>query len=142
MSGNYSIGTLSQLSHVNIETIRYYEKIALLPTASRAGNGYRQYDDASVERLAFIRRARELGFTLDEIRELNTLVHHPDRACADADRMTRAHLDDIEGKILDLRRMQRALRKVADCHGPTAEHCELLKALAGPRIPSRSDSRA
>src|ERR1700744_652368 len=122
----YSIGSLSQLSGVNIETIRYYGKVDLLPVISRASNGYRRYDDTSLERLAFIRRGRELGFTIDEIRELIELAHHPERPCADADRMTRAHLNDIEGKIRDLQRMQRALTQVAHCTSRTAEHCELL----------------
>ncbi|HEY0295793.1 MAG TPA: helix-turn-helix domain-containing protein [Bordetella sp.] len=130
MTDRYSIGSLSRRSGVNAETIRYYEKVNLLPAASRAGNGYRQYGDASLERLAFIRRGRELGFTIDEIRELLTLAHHPGHPCSDADRMTHAHLEDIEGKIRDLQRMRRALRQVADCAGQTAERCELLRALA------------
>jgi DNA-binding transcriptional MerR regulator len=129
----YSIGSLSQLSGVNIETIRYYEKVDLLPALSRASNGYRQYDVTSLERLAFIRRGRELGFSIDEIRELLQLAHHPERPCADADRMTRAHLNDIEGKIRDLQRMRRALTQVAHCTSRTAEHCELLGALARAR---------
>ncbi|CAN7790865.1 helix-turn-helix domain-containing protein [Paraburkholderia hospita] len=137
----YSIGTVSQLSGVNIETIRYYEKADLLTATSRATNGYRQYDDASVERLAFIRRGRQLGFTIDEIRDLIALAHHPELPCADADRMTRAHLDGIEGKIRDLHRMRRALREVADCHGQTAEHCELLQALTGSVVRSKSERR-
>jgi MerR family transcriptional regulator, mercuric resistance operon regulatory protein len=130
MTDTYSIGSLSQLARVNVETIRYYEKVDLLPAASRASNGYRQYDRSSLERLSFIRRGRELGFTIDEIRELLTLAHHPEHPCADADRMTRAHIADIEGRIRDLQRMRRALRQVVDCAGPTAEHCELLNALA------------
>lgn len=101
----YSIGTLSERSGVNIETIRYYEKVGLLPAANRARNGYRQYDDASVERLAFVRRGRELGFTIDEIRELLALAHDPDQPCSNADHMTRMHLKAIEGKIRDLQRM-------------------------------------
>jgi DNA-binding transcriptional MerR regulator len=129
MTITYRIGTLSQLSGVNIETIRYYEKVHLLPAASRAGNGYRQYDDAFVERLAFIRRGRELGFTIDQIRELLALAHHPEQPCVNADRMTRSHLEDIEGKIRDLQRMRRALRRVVDCHSQTAEHCQLLRTL-------------
>jgi DNA-binding transcriptional MerR regulator len=129
MTENYSIGNLSQLSGVNVETIRYYEKVELLPTARRASNGYRLYDTGSLERLSFIRRGRELGFTIDEIRELITLAHHPERPCAEADRMTRAHLEDIEGKIRDLQRMKKALKQVAGCSSGTAEHCELLRAL-------------
>src|ERR1700754_3981790 len=139
MTDTYSIGSLSQLARVNVETIRYYEKVDLLPAASRASNGYRQKEPGalcggaccvSLERLSFIRRGRELGFTIDEIRELLTLAHHPEHPCADADRMTRAHIADIEGRIRDLQRMRRALRQVVDCAGPTAEHCELLNALA------------
>lgn len=129
MSATYSIGALSELSGVNIETIRYYEKVDLLPAASRASNGYRQYDDASLKRLGFIRRGRALGFTVDEVRELVALMHHPDRSCADADHMARMHLEDIERRIRDLRRMQRALRHVVECQSGTAEHCELLAAL-------------
>lgn len=129
MTDTFPIGTLSQLSGVNIETIRYYEKVQLLPVASRSGNGYRQYDDALVEQLAFIRRGRELGFTINEIRELLALAHHPDRPCSNADRMMRSHLEDVEGKIRDLQRMRRALRQVVNCHGQTAEHCKLLRAL-------------
>ena len=141
MTVTYPIGTLSQLSGVNIETIRYYEKVGLLPAASRAGNGYRQYDNASVERLAFVRRGRELGFTIDEIRELLALAHHPDQPCSNADRMTRIHLEAIEGKIRDLQRMRRALRQVVACHGQTAEHCQLLRALGASEPQSRSARR-
>lgn len=141
MTVTYPIGMLSQLSGIHIETIRYYEKVGLLPAASRASNGYRQYDDASVERLAFVRRARELGFTIDEIRELLALAHHPDQTCSDADRMTRSHLEAIEGKIRDLQRMRRALRQVVDCHGQTAEHCQLLRALGASEPQSRSARR-
>ncbi|SDD61211.1 MerR family transcriptional regulator [Paraburkholderia lycopersici] len=137
----YPIGTLSELSGVNIETIRYYEKVGLLPAASRAGNGYRQYDDASVERLAFVRRGRELGFTIDEIRGLLALAHHPDQPCSNADRMTRSHLEAIEGKIRDLQRMRRALRQVVDCRGQTAEHCQLLRALGASKPQLRSARR-
>lgn len=141
MTATYPIGMLSQLSGVNIETIRYYEKVGLLPAARRAGNGYRQYDDASIERLAFVRRGRELGFTIDEIRELLSLAHHPDQPCSNADHMTRSHLEAIEGKIRDLQRMRRALRQVVDCHGQTAEQCQLLRALAASEPQSRSAKR-
>lgn len=140
MNVTYPIGTLSQLSGVNIETIRYYERVRLLPAASRAGNGYRQYDDAFVERLAFVRRGRELGFTIDEIRELLALAHHPNQPCSNADRMTRSHLEAIAGKIRDLQRMRRALRRVVDCQGQTVEQCQLLRAL-GASDQSRSARR-
>lgn len=141
MAVTYPIGTLSQLSGVNIETIRYYEKVGLLPAASRAENGYRQYDNASIERLTFVRRGRELGFKIDEIRELLALAHHPDQPCSNADRMTRSHLETIEGKIRDLQRMRRALRQVVDCHGQTAENCQLLRILGASEPQLRSARR-
>lgn len=139
MIDTFSIGSLSQLSGVNVETIRYYEKVGLLAATPRASNGYRQYGHASVERLAFIRRGRELGFAIDEIRELLTLADHPGRPCSDADRMTRAHLDEIEGKIRDLKRMRRVLKQVVDCAGRTMEHCELLQALSQTDARPESD---
>ncbi|MEJ0002935.1 MAG: helix-turn-helix domain-containing protein [Pararobbsia sp.] len=128
----YSIGTLSRMSGVNVETIRYYERVELLHAPVRAGNGYRTYDDATAERLAFIRRGRELGFALDEIRTLLDLSEHPDHPCVDADSMVRQHLEDVEGKIRDLRRMQKALRELGHCVGETAAHCRLVQTLGQP----------
>ncbi|SAL77362.1 MerR family transcriptional regulator [Caballeronia terrestris] len=138
MTVTYSIGTLSRLSGVNVEMIRYYEKVALLPATARDSNGYRQYDNAFVERLAFIRHGRELGFTIDEMRDLLTLEHHSERPCADADRMTRARLDILKSDIRDLQRMWRALRQEVNCHSRPVEHCEPIRALEKPNAQSRS----
>jgi DNA-binding transcriptional MerR regulator len=129
MDAVYSIGMLSRLSGVNIETIRYYERVELLPAPVRGNNGYRRYDAAAVQRLAFVRRGRELGFTVDEIRRLLELADHPEHPCAGADEMVVEHLADIEGRIRDLRRMRSALRELALCHGETAAHCRLVQAL-------------
>ncbi len=98
----------------------------------RADNGYRTYDDATAERLAFIRRGRELGFALDEIRTLLNLSEHPEHPCADADLMVRQHLEDVEGKIRDLRRMQKVLLELGQCVGETAAHCRLVQTLGQP----------
>ena len=130
MSTTYSIGTLGRLSGVNIETIRYYERVELLPTPVRGDNGYRRYNAAAVQRLAFVRRGRELGFSVDEIRRLLKLADHPEHPCADADEMVVEHLADIDGKIRDLQRMRKALRELALCHSQTAAHCRLVQALA------------
>jgi DNA-binding transcriptional MerR regulator len=137
MPSLYSIGALSQRSGVNVETIRYYEKAALLPAPNRGSNGYRQYDDGALEQLAFIRRGRELGFTIDEIRDLLALAARPDQPCAGADLMTQTHLADIEGKIRDLERMRAALVEVANCKGNTAAHCQLIRTLAHSGEPTR-----
>ncbi len=133
MNETYSIGALSRLSGVNIETIRYYERVELLPAPARGTNGYRRYDHSAAGRLAFVRRGRELGFTVDEIRRLLELADHPDRPCADADEMVVEHLEDIEGKIRDLQRMRTALRELARCAGETAAHCRLVQTLCPHR---------
>jgi DNA-binding transcriptional MerR regulator len=132
MRNNYSIGALSRLSGVNVETIRYYERVDLLPAPARGPNGYRHYDDAAVQRLAFVRRGRELGFTLTEIRGLLDLVEHPDRSCRGADELVLGHLVAIEAKIRDLERMREALKELANCPNETAESCRLIQTLGSP----------
>jgi DNA-binding transcriptional MerR regulator len=87
MSVTYSIGTLSRLSGVNVETIRYYERVELLSAPLRGDNGYRLYDASAVQRLTFVRRGRELGFPVEEIRKLLELADHPEHPCAGADEM-------------------------------------------------------
>lgn len=129
MSVTFSIGTLSRLSGVNVETIRYYERVELLSAPLRGDNGYRLYDASAVQRLTFVRRGRELGFTVEEIRKLLELADHPEHPCAGADEMVVEHLADIEGRIRDLRRMRQALRELAPCHSQTAAHCRLIQAL-------------
>ena len=130
MKARFSVRKLSELSGVNIETVRYYEHVALLPEPQRATNGYRQYGVADAEQLSFIRRARELGFTLDEIRKLLALASDPSRSCAEADDLVRQHLMDIEGKLRDLKAMQEALAEVRDCTSLTAGSCQLVQKLS------------
>ncbi|MBD9485323.1 MerR family DNA-binding protein [Pseudomonas sp. PDM14] len=129
MSKPLTIGALSRDSGVNLETIRFYERSGLLPAPARSASGYRHYEEVDVRRLRFIRRGRELGFSLDEIRNLLDLAAHPQSPCDAADRMAREHLDAIETRIRDLLSMQAELRKLADCHSGHAEHCRLLEAL-------------
>lgn len=130
MTEHYTIGALSRTAGVNIETIRYYEKINLLRAPIRASNGYRYYDSAAILRLRFIRRGRELGFGIAEIVTLLELADHPERPCCEADRLTQAHLQDIEQKIKDLLAMQLALQEIATCQSDIAAHCKLIEALA------------
>ncbi len=129
MPKTYTIGVLSRQSAVNIETIRYYERIGLLPKPLRSASGYRHYGDAAVRRLRFIRRGRELGFGIEAIRTLLQLADHPEQNCQAADQLAQAHLTEVEAKIADLQAMQAVLVRLADCDSHNAEHCRLIEAL-------------
>src|SRR5688572_27442780 len=94
------IGELAARAGTTPETIRYYERVGVLPRPARSGGGrYRMYGSSDVERLTFVRRARELGFSLDEVRELLQLADHPERPCTDVDRLARAHLGAVDAKL-------------------------------------------
>ena len=129
MSKPLTIGALARDSGVNLETIRFYERSGLLPAPKRSAAGYRHYQQMDVRRLRFIRRGRELGFSLEEIRSLLELAAHPESPCESADQMVREHLDAIETRIRDLQNMRAELSKLAGCHSSHAEHCRLLEAL-------------
>lgn len=124
------IGELSKHTGVHIETIRYYERIGLTPEPSRAANGYRQYDDDHLKILNFIRRSRELGFTLEEIRGLLRLVDGGDATCDQVRTITLQHATDIGGKLADLNRMRKALLAMAaECEGGEVPECPILETL-------------
>lgn len=110
------IGTLAARTRCNIETIRFYEKIGVLPKPARTEGGHRAYGRAHVERLTFVRRARELGFTLDEVRALLRLAEASDVPCAEVKDLAATHLAEVRTKIADLRAMQKALTSlIAQC---------------------------
>ena len=126
-----SIGQLAQRSGVGVETVRFYERKVLLEEPARKPSGYRQYETQTVSRLLFIRRAKELGFTLKEIKELLSLRLDPATTCADVKQRAEAKIEDIEDKLRTLRRMKRALAKLTkSCNGrgPTSE-CPILEAI-------------
>ncbi len=129
MLEKYTIGALSKASGVNLETIRYYEKINLLNNPSRSVNGYRHYDESAIKRLRFVRRGRELGFGIAEIKTLLELADHPEHPCKEADQLAQAHLTEVETKIKDLQAMQEVLTKIVACQSHTAEHCRLIETL-------------
>lgn len=127
------IGQIAKASGVRIDTLRYYEKEGLINPASRTEAGYREYDNAAIDQMRFILKAKALGFSLQEIRELLSLridrEHHP---CADVKDLAEAKLVSIEEKIAELQRMHRALKRISDtcCGGPeSATHCSILDAL-------------
>ena len=124
-----TISGLSRESGVNLETIRFYERSELLPKPKRSASGYRHYQDADIRRLRFIRRGRELGFSLEEIRTLLGLAAQPHSPCAQAYQLVQEHLQTIDARIRDLQKMKAELSKLAGCTSAEAEHCRLLEAL-------------
>jgi MerR family transcriptional regulator, mercuric resistance operon regulatory protein len=129
-SARVAIGALSKRTGSNVETIRYYERIGLLPFPARSAGGYRLYGDEHLKRLTFVRRARTLGFSIDEVRRLLHLADHRRRPCAEVRVLAAAHLADVRAKIADLQAMERALAEtVARCAGGRSARCALIDAL-------------
>ena len=129
-SGWLAIGALSERTGCKVETIRFYERVRLLPTPARSPGGYRLYNKDHLKRLTFIRRARALGFSIDEVRKLLTLADERQRPCAEVRVVAGAHLEDVQAKIADLRAMERVLRgTVARCADRRRADCPLIEAL-------------
>src|SRR5947209_8241006 len=129
-AGRIAIGALSKHTGTNIETIRYYERVALLPAPARSSGGYRLYETDHLKRLNFIRRARSLGFSLAEVRKLLTLSDQRRRPCAEVRAVAAAHLEDVKGKIADLKTMERVLAStIARCQAGSGSHCPMIDAL-------------
>ncbi len=130
------IGELSRRTGCNIETIRYYERIGLMPAPPRHGR-YRSYGGEDVGRLGFVRRARELGFTLDEVRALLGLAGGGQGSCAEVRTLAASHLADVRARIADLRRMERVLAdSVRACDAGQDPGCPLIQTLYAERRPS------
>ena len=131
-----TIGNISKASGTPIETIRFYEREGLLPEAPRTAAGYRLYDDTATKRLRFITRAKSLGFTLAEIREILNLQDSPAsnrQGRAEVKAITENKLADIERRIDDLQRMQKVLADLAgECSGRGGvTHCPIIETLSG-----------
>jgi len=125
-----TIGALSRHTGVHIETIRYYERICLLPAPPRSGGRHRLYSDVHRQRLSFIRRSRELGFSLGETRELLGLQRGHDLSCGEVKALTQQHIADVRHKIRDLKRLERVLsRLAAQCRDDEVPDCPILDAL-------------
>lgn len=125
------IGDLARETGTKVVTVRYYEKIGLLPAPGRSAGNYRTYDAEAFGRLRFIRRCRDLGFTLDQVRELLDLASDVARPCAEVDEITAAHLTEVERKITHLQALARELRRIsATCDGGgTVSNCRILDAI-------------
>ena len=129
------IGEIAQRSGSNVETVRYYERIGLLTPPARTDANYRSYSEADAQRLSFIRRARDLGFSIDDVRELLTLDEDRDRSCAVVDEIAARHLGAVQRKIATLTALRAELSRVIDSCGQGAvADCQILKSLVAARF--------
>ena len=126
-----AIGDLSRLTGVKVPTIRYYESVGLLPQPSRTESNRRQYDDFAVNRLKFIRHARELGFEVDAIRELLDLAEQPQRSCAKVDALAREHLQAITSRIERLTALKTEVEQmIKACAKGRIAKCRVIDVLS------------
>ena len=124
------IGTLAASCNCPAETIRYYEKIGLLPKPVRTANGYRSYDDRHQKWLQFVLRSRALGFTQDEVRRLSNIADQSQPVCADVHQLLVEHIVDVRKKLLDLKRMEKALARLKlKCQDGTLNDCPVIDEL-------------
>ena len=125
-----TIGALATRTGTKVQTIRYYEEIGLMPEPGRTEGGQRRYGADDLDRLSFIRHARQLGFPLGAIRELLDLGDHPNRPCEEADTIARRHLKQVERRIARLNALRTELRRmVRECGGGRAAECRVLEVL-------------
>ena len=137
----FSIGGLTERTGCKVETIRYYERIGLLPAPPRSAGRHRVYGRDHLKRLTFIRRARCLGFALAEVRELLDLADGG-AGCAQVKQVTLAHLGDVKRKLADLRRLEKVLKNMAaECDGGDVPDCPILDALFEAPGPAGSQPR-
>ncbi|HLX24569.1 MAG TPA: Cu(I)-responsive transcriptional regulator [Usitatibacter sp.] len=127
-----TIGEAAVASGVSAKMIRHYEEIGLVPKAARSPSGYRHYRDADIHVLRFVRRARELGFSMKEIAALLGLWNNRRRASADVKRLAMKHVADLDARIAEMHAMKRTLERLAShCHGDERPDCPILDDLSG-----------
>lgn len=131
---SYTIGKLAEATGTKVETIRWYEKVGVLPAPLRSTSNYRAYSADNLIRLSFVRRARDLGFTLAQVRELLSLAERKDQSCEAISHIAREHLAEIDKKIVDLTTLRQELDSVIGrCHSGHIGDCRIVEALAFPR---------
>lgn len=125
-----TIGTLAKKTGTKVQTVRYYEQIGLMPEPGRTEGGQRRYSEAELDRLSFIRHSRQLGFSLDAIRELLDLSDNPNRSCEDADAIARRQLKQVEQRMERLKALRAELKRmVHECSGGKSADCRVLEVL-------------
>jgi MerR family transcriptional regulator, copper efflux regulator len=140
--GLMNIGAAARASGVSAKMIRHYESMGLLPAASRTVAGYRVYRDTDVHTLIFVRRARDLGFSIKEIGRLLGLWSNQRRASADVKRLVQRHVTELDARIAALQSMRAALQQLArHCHGDARPECPILAEIAEPRRSAADGAR-
>jgi len=135
-----TIGKLAAATGTKVETVRYYERAGLIDPPARTDGNYRSYRSEDLERLRFIRRTRDLGFSLDEVRALLDLAAQRDRDCGTVDKLATHHLEEIDRKIADLTALRRELAGViASCAGGIMAECRILEAFAPSLITDKRE---
>lgn len=130
--GPWNIGEAARRSGVSARMVRHYEGLGLLPAVARTESGYRQYSEADIHTLRFVKRSRDFGFSMDEIAELVGLWHNRRRTSASVKRVAQKHLGELEQRIADMQAMQRTLSHLVHCcHGDARPDCPILEDLAG-----------
>lgn len=131
----YAIGDLARATGTKVETIRYYERIGLLPPPPRTPGNYRSYGKPQLGRLSFVRRARELGFSIEQVRALLDLADDQSRSCDAVDVIARQHLAEVERKLADLTALRSELTALlGQCQKGTVADCRIIEALAPPPV--------
>lgn len=129
-SGNLTIGALALQTNTKVETIRFYEKSGLLPAPARTQGNYRAYESSHLNRLSFIRRSRDLGFSLEQIRALLDLSDDRSRSCSAVDAIAQEHLVEVDRKITALQALRQELNRMLDvCHTGTVADCRIIESL-------------
>lgn len=137
LAPRFTIGVLSRKTGCNIETIRYYEKAGMIPHPARSEGGHRLYGSGHLKRLAFVMKARALGFTLSEVKDLLRLVDERDRPCGEVRNLAAAHLQDVRAKLEALQAMEKVLSEmVVSCDREQSTDCPLIERMFDERITS------
>lgn len=135
MTLEHSIGKMAKIGHCKVQTIRYYEEIGLLPEPARSTGNQRIYTEAHLQRLGFIRHSRELGFSLEQIRNMLNLSDNPNHSCESVDVIAKNHLADVESKILRLNDMKNELqRMIKQCAGNQVGDCRIIEVLSDHQL--------
>lgn len=135
MEKHYSIGQMAKSGNCKVQTIRYYEQVGLLLTPQRNSGNQRIYNVSQYKRLQFIRHSRELGFSLDQIRNILTLSDNPSHSCEEVDQIARIHLKDIESKIKRLNGMKKELKRMINhCSGEQIADCNIVEVLSNHQL--------
>lgn len=130
----FSIGELAKRTGVKIPTIRYYEQMGLIDAPERSEGNQRRYTRVGLNRLSFIRHSRDLGFSIEDIKELLSLNQHPEKPCHDAHQIAVQHLKDVQNRIAKLRRLEQELKRVSKCDADSVSNCAVIETLADHQL--------